>query len=86
MRHSPTVVAAGRLVADRLCFVDNSFERGVEHGFALARRRDGRLQHTYAEPGGEYDGLLTRVTDAVLAGGAAETPASLDPSGRGSGR
>lgn len=75
-----------RLDADRLCFVNNSFERGVEHCFALARRRDGRLQYAYAEPGGEYDGLLTRVTDAVLEGGAAETPASLDPSGRSSGQ
>lgn len=75
-----------RLDADRLCYVNNSFERGVEHCFTLARRSDGRLQYAYAEPGGEYDGLLTRVTDAVLAGGAAETPASFEPPGGSSGQ
>jgi len=64
-----------RLDADRLCFENNSFERGVEHCFALSRRSDGRLQYAYAEPGGEYDGLLSRVTSAVEAGEAAAAPA-----------
>jgi len=67
-----------RLDADRLCYVNGSFERGVEHCFALSRRDDGRLQYAYAEPGGEYDGLLTRSTRAVVEGAAAAAPASLD--------
>ncbi|MCB1009657.1 MAG: hypothetical protein KDB94_12305 [Acidobacteria bacterium] len=67
-----------RLDADRLCYVNDSFERGVEHCFALSRRDDGRLQYAYAEPGGEYDRLLTRSTRAIVEGAAAATPASLD--------
>lgn len=67
-----------RLDGDRLCYLNNSFERGVERCFALARRADGRLQYSFAEPGGEYDGLLTRVTSAVVAGETAADPAALD--------
>jgi drug/metabolite transporter superfamily protein YnfA len=56
-----------RLDGDRLCFV-NAAMTPEERCFRLARRADGRLQYSFAMPGDAHDGLLTRVTDAELAG------------------
>ena len=52
---------------DRLCLL-NSTMNSQTQCFLLARIPEGRLQYFIATPGSEYDGLLTKVTDAVLDG------------------
>lgn len=55
---------------DRLCLLNTTMTHETQC-FRLARTSDGRIQYVIATPGSEYDGLLTKVTDAVLDGPSA---------------
>jgi hypothetical protein len=56
-----------RIDGDRLCVLNGGFSAD-EHCYRLAEQPDGRVQYYVADPGAEADGLLTKVTNRIVAG------------------
>jgi len=56
-----------RVDGARLCVLNGAFSAD-EHCYQLAVQPDGRVQYYVADPGSEYDGLLTKITDRIVDG------------------
>ena len=51
----------------RVCVLNGAFSAD-EHCYRLAQQPDGRVQYYVADPGSEADGLLTKITNRIIAG------------------